>query len=96
MNISTVNMSQETTDALSNITIIPNIMSHVGFRLAYLELTLTYFKGQHGNRNGVSPNILAFLLMCVTTKLPYLHFTGLRMQPSADEAKDINTSGANK
>ena len=31
----------------------PNIMFYVGFRLAYLELTLTYSKGQLGRRNGV-------------------------------------------
>ena len=30
-------------------------------RLAYLNLTLAYSKGQLGSCNGVSPNILAFL-----------------------------------
>ena len=34
----------------------------MGFRLAYLSLTLTYSKGQLGSWNGVSPNILVFLL----------------------------------
>ena len=32
----------------------------MGFRLAYLNLTLA--KGQLGNWNGVSPNILAFCI----------------------------------
>ena len=37
-------------------------MSHGVFRLAYLELILIYSKGQLGHKNGVSPDILAFLL----------------------------------
>ena len=37
---STVNISQKMTD-MANVTIAPNIMLHVGFRLAYLELTST-------------------------------------------------------
>ena len=38
-------------------------MSDVDIRTAYIELTLTYCKGQRGRRNGVSPNILGFLLI---------------------------------
>ena len=52
-----VNIWQMVTDR-ANITLASDIMSHVGFRLAYLELTLTYSKGQHGRGNGVSHNIL--------------------------------------
>ena len=37
--------------------------THVNFWSAYLELMLTYSKGQLGCRNGVSPNILAFLFL---------------------------------
>ena len=45
----------------ASITIASNIVSHVVFRLANLELTLTYSIGQPGHRfmNGVSPNIFA-------------------------------------
>ena len=35
--------------------------SNVGFRLAYLNLTLAYSKGQICSWNGVLPNILTFL-----------------------------------
>ena len=56
MCISTVNIWQMESDR-ANITIISSIMLHVGFQLAYLELTLTYSKGQLVTEN-VSPNIL--------------------------------------
>ena len=59
MHISTVN-SQMMPDR-ADITIAPNIMSHIGFRLAYLELTLTCSKGQLGHRYRLSPYILDFL-----------------------------------
>ena len=36
-------------------------MSHTGIQLAYLELMLSYSKGQPGNRNDVSPNILSLM-----------------------------------
>ena len=62
MHISTVNILKMVTDK-ANITIASNIISDVNFRLAHLELTLTYSKGQLGFSNGVSPNILAFLLI---------------------------------
>ena len=39
----------------------PKYMWHVGFRLTYIELTLTYAKGEIGRRNVVPPNILTFL-----------------------------------
>ena len=42
---------------LANITVVPNIMSNVVFRLAHLEPALTYYKGQLGCRNSVKPNI---------------------------------------
>ena len=45
------------------MTIAPNILSHVGFRLAELELIVTNSKGQLGRRNGVTSNILAFLIL---------------------------------
>ena len=54
---------------LVNITIVPNIMSRVGFRLGYLKLTLTYSKGQLGRRNGVSPNILLVIYVFAHYKL---------------------------
>ena len=34
--------------------------SHMGFRLAYLHLTLVYSEGRQDSKNGVSPNLLAF------------------------------------
>ena len=47
-----------------------NVMLHVGFRLVYLVLTVAYSKGQFRNWNGVSPNILVFvLLLLVDIKL---------------------------
>ena len=45
----------------ANITVAPNIMSHVGFRLVQLELILTYSKSQPGHRNGVLSNISSLL-----------------------------------
>ena len=53
MHVSTENISQTMTDKV-NIINAPNIMSHVGFRLTHLELTLTYSKGQPGRRNGLA------------------------------------------
>ena len=47
VHISTVNISQTRTDKVS-VTIALNIMSHVGFRLAFLELILAYSKGRLG------------------------------------------------
>ena len=60
MHISTVNLSQTMTDR-ANITTEPNIMFYVGFRLPYLEETLTYSKGQLGDGTDVSPNILSYI-----------------------------------
>ena len=37
--------------------------SQVGFRLAYFDLTLAYPKGQLDTWNGVSPNIVTFVLL---------------------------------
>ena len=51
IHIWTANISQATTDKANN-PIGPNIMSHAGFRLVYLELTLMYSKSQYGDRNG--------------------------------------------
>ena len=48
----------------ANITIAPNTLLHISFRLAYLELTLTS-KNQLDCKNGVVPNIVAFLLSLV-------------------------------
>ena len=62
MQISTVNISQRMTDK-ANMTIAPNIMPHVGFRLSYLELTLTYSKAHLGCRNGINSNILACVIL---------------------------------
>ena len=53
MHISTVNVLQTRTYSIDIIT-APDIMSHVVFRLAYLELTLTYAEGQLDRSNGVS------------------------------------------
>ena len=60
MHTSTMTISQTVTDR-ATIIIAPNIMSHVGFRLGYLELTLTYGQSQVNRRHGVSPDILVFL-----------------------------------
>ena len=38
------------------------IKSHMGYASAYLNLTLVYFKGQHGHWKGIFQNILPFLL----------------------------------
>ena len=62
MHISTVNISQTMTNG-ANIHIAQNIKSHVSFGLVYLELILTYCKGQFGCMSGVSPNILVFLFV---------------------------------
>ena len=61
MHISSVNISQMVTGQA--LLFAANIMSHVGFRLANLALTLTYYNGHVGLRNGVSPNIMDFLFM---------------------------------
>ena len=60
-----------TTHVKANSTTAPNIMSHVGFRLAYLELNLTYSKGQLGRTNGISPDILTFLLISLFNLLAH-------------------------
>ena len=87
MRISTVNILKIITDR-ADITIDPNIMLHVGFRLVYLELTLTYSKGQLGRRNDVSLNILTFLLIVQSAnsrlKCPsmlIIHFLGFTTYP---------------
>ena len=36
-------------------------MPHIGFRLAYLDLTFASSKGQLSRKNDVSPNLLTFL-----------------------------------
>ena len=48
-------------DRWANVTIAPNIMLHVDFQSAYLELIMTYSKGHFGHRNGILLNILVFL-----------------------------------
>ena len=63
MYISTVNILEIVTDMAD---IASNSISHVGFRLAQLELTLTYSKCQLGRWNGVSQTILAFLLLLLS------------------------------
>ena len=42
----------------------------MGFRLAYLHLTVAYSKGRLGRRKGVSPSLLAFfsLVLCIVRK----------------------------
>ena len=49
----------------ANITIASTVISHVGFRLAQLELILTYSKGQLHRGNGVMRNILPFMLQYI-------------------------------
>ena len=39
-----------------------NMKQHVGFWLAYFDLTLAYSKGQLGSCNGVLPNIFSLLI----------------------------------
>ena len=43
--------------------------SHMGFRLAYLDLTLTYSKGQLGRRIGATPNVVGFLFLLLTSRI---------------------------
>ena len=45
----------------ANITIAPNVISHIGFKLPLLELTLTHSNRQFGGRNDVSPNIFGLV-----------------------------------
>ena len=55
-----LNILQMVTDG-ADINIPLNIISHVGFRLAHLELTQIYFKGHLVSGNGVLPYILTLL-----------------------------------
>ena len=51
--------------ARAKVILLPQILSHVSFRLANLELeiTLAYSKGQRVRRNSDSPIILVFLFV---------------------------------
>ena len=47
---------------MANVTIAPNSMSHVGFRLGLLELTFDHSKCLLGRWTGVAPNICGLLV----------------------------------
>ena len=78
----------------ASITIVTNILSYICFRLAYLELTLTYSDVQLRRRNGVLPNVLIFLvclLLLNICKMIAIRFWGynnlLRKQQFIGEIK---------
>ena len=64
MHISTANISQTMT-VRANFTVAPSTTSHVAFRLAYLELILTYSKGQLGRWNGRLSKCFHLLVWCI-------------------------------
>ena len=51
--------------------LLSNTKTHVGFRLAFSDLNLSYSNGQLDHWNGVSPNIVAFLLRPELNSAPF-------------------------